>query len=244
MSIRDCFTLLSLCLTTLASTPLFAEGEGWLHEVDLGLNGVTGNSESTTIHTGYSGKYKDEDHGWKLITAYDKTKSDGEISRNQFFTDMLKDWFWNGSPWFAFFQGRYDWDEFKDWDYRLSGSTGIGYEFIHNDSAYVVGRLGVGGNKIYGDIEEELLTKEASIGLDASWSISDRQSVDFKTTFYPSLEEGGEYRSLTAFNWKMVVSEQNRLSMKIGLINEYDSLAAPGTERSDSKYNLSLVWGL
>jgi putative salt-induced outer membrane protein YdiY len=243
MPIRDSLTALALCLTALLTTPLFAEGETWLHEIDLGLNGVTGNSESITIHTGYSGKYKDENHGWKLIAAYDKAKSDGEISRNQFFTDLLKDWFWNANPWFAFLQGRYDWDELKDWDYRLSGSAGLGYEFVHDESWYVVGRIGLGGNETYGDMEE-VFTKEASFGLDASWIISERQSVDFKTTFYPSLEEDGEYRNITTFNWKMLMSEQERLGIKIGLSNEYDSLAAPGTEKSDFKYNLSLVWGL
>jgi putative salt-induced outer membrane protein YdiY len=243
MQIRDSLTAFTICLFNLTSTPLFAEGEVWKNEIEAGLNGATGNSESTSIHLGYSGKYKDEDHGWKLISAYDKAKSDGEISRNQFVADLLKDWYWNSSPWFAFTQGRYDWDEFKDWDYRLSGSGGIGYEFIHNDSWYLVGRIGLGGNKIYGDIEEEF-TQEATLGLDAAWTISERESVDFKTTFYPSLEEDGEYRNITAFNWKMVMFEQGSLAMKIGMLNEYDSQAAPGTEKSDFKYNLSLVWGL
>jgi putative salt-induced outer membrane protein YdiY len=225
------------------SSPLFAEEERWKHEIELGLNGATGNSESISIHTGYSGKYKDHNHGWKLFTAYDKAKSDGEISRNQFFADLLKDWYWNESPWFAFIQGRYDWDEIKDWDYRLSGSVGIGYEFVHTERWYVVGRIGLGGNKTYGDMDE-VYTREASLGLDSSWAISERESVEFKTTFYPSLEERNEYRNITAFNWKMVMSAQVKLAMKIGLINEYDSLAAPDTDKSDFKYNLSLVWGL
>jgi putative salt-induced outer membrane protein YdiY len=224
-------------------TPLFAEGESWKHEIEAGLNGATGNSESLSIHVGYSGKYKDEDHGWKLITAYDKAKSDGEISRNQFYADLLKEWYWNSSPWFAFTQGRYDWDELKDWDYRLSGSAGVGYEFIHNDSWYLVSRIGLGGNKVYGNVDE-VFTQEANLGLDAAWTISERESVDFKTTFYPSLEEEGEYRNITAFNWRMVMSEQASLAMKIGLLNEYDSQAAPGIEKSDFKYTLSLVWGL
>ncbi|MEW8563968.1 MAG: DUF481 domain-containing protein, partial [Candidatus Thiodiazotropha sp.] len=82
------------------------------------------------------------------------------------------------------------------------------------------------------------------LGFDAAWTISERESVDFKTTFYPSLEQDGEYRNISSFNWRMTMSEQGALAMKIGLINEYDSLAAPGTEKSDFKYNLSLVWGL
>ncbi|MEW8028469.1 MAG: DUF481 domain-containing protein [Candidatus Thiodiazotropha sp.] len=137
----------------------------------------------------------------------------------------------------------YDWDEFKGWDYRLSGSGGAGYVFRHDDTWHLVGRIGLGGNKTYGDVDE-VLTQEATFGLDTVWTISERESVEFKTTFYPSLEESGEYRNIAAFNWKTVMSEEGALAMKIGLINEYDSLAAPGTEKSDFKYNLSLVWGL
>ncbi|MGD9172170.1 MAG: DUF481 domain-containing protein [Candidatus Thiodiazotropha sp.] len=243
MSKRNCFSPLILCLSTTLSTPLFAEGEEWKHELEVGLNGATGNSESISIHTGYTGKYKDEDHGWKFITAYDKTKSDGEISQNEFYADLLKDWYWNSSPWFAFSEGRYDWDEFNDWDYRLSGSAGAGYEFLDDDSWRLVSRIGLGGNKTYGDDEEEF-TREATLGLEAAWTISERESVDFKTTFYPSLDERGEYRNISALNWKMVMTEKGTVAMKIGLINDYDSLADEDTEKSDFKYSLSLVWGL
>ena len=237
------FATLTFCALAAIAGPLAAEEAAWKHEVDVGLNGSTGNSESMNLHAGYNGGYKDADHGWKLTSAYDKAKSDGAESRNQFFADLLKDWYWNGSPWFAFAQGRYDWDEFKDWDYRLSASGGAGYEFIDNDSWYLAGRFGLGGNKTYGDADEEF-TPEAILGMEAAWTISERESVDFKTTFYPSLDESGEYRNITTFNWKMTLSEQGKLAMKIGLINEYDSLAPPGTDKSDFKYNLSLVWGL
>jgi putative salt-induced outer membrane protein YdiY len=220
-----------------------AEEAAWRHEVEAGVNGSTGNSETLNLHLGYNGAYKDENHGWKLTTAYDKARSDGEVSRNQFFADLLKDWYRSDNPWFAFAQGRYDWDEFKDWDYRLSASGGIGYEFIKTESWYLVSRFGFGGNKTYGG-EEELFTREATLGLDAAWTISERESVDFKTTFYPNLDESDEYRNITSFNWRLTISEQGTLAMKIGLINEYDTQPAPDTEKNDFKYNLSLVWGL
>ncbi|MBT2971091.1 MAG: hypothetical protein B6D72_17465 [gamma proteobacterium symbiont of Ctena orbiculata] len=243
MSIRHVFIAFTLYAFTAIANSLGADEENWKHEVEAGLNGASGNSDSINLHTGYSGSYKDANHGWKFVTAYDKARSDGVESRNQFIADLLKDWYWTDNPWFAFVQGRYDWDEFKEWDYRLAASAGVGYEFIKGASFYLVGRAGLGGNKTYGDVEE-VFTQEATLGFDAAWTISERESVDFKITFYPSLEQDGEYRNISSFNWRMTMSEQGALAMKIGLINEYDSLAAPGTEKSDFKYNLSLVWGL
>jgi putative salt-induced outer membrane protein YdiY len=236
---------LTFCYLSAISTAFGAEEETptWKHEVDVGINGANGNTKAINLHTGYTGRYKDATHGWKLKSAHDKAESNGIETRNQFFADLLKDWYWNGSPWIAFMQGRYDWDEFKEWDYRLSASGGTGYEFINNNIWYLAGRFGLGGYRIYGYAEEEL-TAEALFTLEASWTISGRESVDFETTFFPSLEKSGEYRNITALNWKMSMMERGRLALKIGLINEYDSLAAVGTETNDFKYNLSLVWGL
>jgi putative salt-induced outer membrane protein YdiY len=237
-------TLTFCCITAISST-LSAEEETpkWKHEIDVGINGSTGNSKTINLHLGYTGSYKDADHRWKLISAHDKAKSDGEESSNQFYTDLLKDWYFNDSPWIAFLEGRYDWDEFKDWDYRTTVSSGAGYEFIDNDSWNLTGRLGLGGNKTYGDADEEI-TAEALFALEGAWTISGREAVDFKTTFYPSLEESGEYRNISTFNWKMTMLEQDRLAMKIGLRTEYDSSATAGTKTHDFKYNVSLVWGL
>jgi putative salt-induced outer membrane protein YdiY len=244
MSMKSILTTLTLCLLAAITSPLLAEEENsWKHEIEAGVNGSSGNSDSLSLHAGYSAAYKDDAHGWKFVSAYDKAETDGVESRNQFFADLLKDWYFQDTPWFAFAQGRYDWDEFKDWDYRLAASAGAGYEFLKSDEWYVVGRLGLGGNKTYGDADEEF-TPEAILGLEANWTISERESAAFKTTFFPSLEDSGEYRNITTFDWKMTISDSGNLAMKIGLINEYDSQATAGIDKNDFKYNLSLVWGL
>ena len=53
------------------------------------------------VDTDGNASYKDMDDGWKFATAYDKAKSDGVVSRNQFFADLQKDWLMHDSPWFA-----------------------------------------------------------------------------------------------------------------------------------------------
>lgn len=242
MRIEQSLATLTLSVAAILS-PLAAQADGWKNDVEAGLNGSSGNSDSLSLHVGYTAAYKDADDGWKFSTAYDKAKSDGTESRNQFFADLQKDWFMSESPWFAYAQGRYDWDKFKEWDYRLAASGGAGYVFLNDDRWHLAGRLGLGGNRTYGD-PEETFTPEALLAFDAVWSISERESVDFNTTFYPNLDESGEYRNISAFNWKMKMTEAGSLAMKIGLVNEYDSLAPEGIDRNDFKYNLSLVWGI
>ena len=217
--------------------------QGWKRELEVGINGSDGNSESLSIHAGFKADYKDIEDVWKLRTAYDKASSDGEESRNQFFADLEKDWLWTESAWFAFAQGRYDWDEYKDWDQRISFSVGPGYQFVKNNTWDISGRVGLGGNKTYGN-EDEDFTPEALLGMNVGWTISERESVDFATTFYPSLDDGGEYRNITTLDWKMKMEERGKLAMKIGLSNEYDSEATGDDEKNDFKYYLALVWGM
>jgi putative salt-induced outer membrane protein YdiY len=217
--------------------------QGWERELEVGINGSDGNSESLSIHAGFKADYKDSEDVWKFRAAYDKASSDGEESRNQFFADLEKDWLWTESDWFAFAQGRYDWDEYKDWDQRISFSVGPGYQFVKNNTWDISGRVGLGGNKTYGN-EDEDFTLEALLGMNVGWTISERESVDFATTYYPSLDDGGEYRNITTLDWKMKMEERGKLAMKIGLSNEYDSEATGDDEKNDFKYYLALVWGM
>lgn len=238
---------LTLCSFTAITQPLSAEesptpDSTWKQAVEAGLNGSNGSSDSLSLHLGYTASRKGEEDGWKFLSAFDKAESGGVESRNQFFADLQREWFWQGNPWFGFVQGRYDKDKFKDWDYRLSATGGAGYEFIKHENWYLNGRLGLGGNRTYGDTDEAFTT-EALLALDAVWAISEREAVDFNTTFYPNLEESDEYRNITSLNWKMRMTEAGNLAMKIGLINSYDSLASEVTGKNDFKYNFSLTWG-
>ena len=217
--------------------------QGWQRELDIGINGSNGNSETLSVHAGFKAGYRDSNDVWKFITAYDTASDDGNTSRNQFFADLQKDWLWADSPWFTFAQGRYDWDELKDWNSRIALAAGLGYQFVKNNTWDIAGRAGLGGSRTYGGTDDQFVP-EAVLGLDVGWTISERESVLFATTFYPSLEGGGEFRNISTMDWKMHMGDSKRLAMKIGLANEYDSQAAEGTEQNDFKYYLALVWAL
>ena len=222
-------------------------GTGWLTDwkrrVEIGVTGAAGKSENMNITAGFSANYEDEDTRWAHRTAYQRQESDGEVSENNFFATLQRDWLRPGSPWFHFAQGRFDWDEFKDWDYRLAASGGAGYDFIKRDNYRLRGRAGLGGNQTVGGAREEF-TPEALLGLDVDWRINSHQSMTFANTLYPNLSESGEFRNLTELNWTYDLDRDAGLGLKIGVSNEYDSLAGNAVEKNDFQYTGSLVWGL
>jgi putative salt-induced outer membrane protein YdiY len=215
--------------------------ETWRHQLEIGLNGASGNSETANIHLGFNTDYADSLKTWKFTSAYDRSKSDGDVSANRFFADLKREWIWPEIPWFSFLQGRYDWDEFKDWDDRLSASGGIGYQHLKNDSWDIASRVGLGGAISRGSDEDEK-TPELVLALDLGWLISEYERFEFTTAFYQDLDETGEYRNLTAINWAIKMAEARNLAIKLGLKNEYRSKVSEEKENNDFTYNLSLLW--
>ncbi|MEW8223346.1 MAG: DUF481 domain-containing protein [Candidatus Thiodiazotropha taylori] len=244
MCLKSLSATLSLLICCVSILPVFADDgveSSWRHQVELGLNGASGNSETLNLHLGFNTDYADPLKTWKFSSAYDRSKSDGDISANRFFADLKRQWIWPHNPWFSFLQGRYDWDEFKDWDDRLSASGGTGYQHLKNDSWDIASRIGLGGSISRGD-DEDIRIPELVLAFDLGWIISEFERFEFTTAFYPDLDDTGEYRNLTAVNWSMKMAEARNLAIKLGLRNEYDSDVSEGQENNDFTYNLSLLW--
>jgi putative salt-induced outer membrane protein len=237
---------LTLLAVLVMSNPVQAEDveeapPAWHHQVELGASGTSGNTQGNQYHAGYSTDYADDRDTWKFISAFDRAESNNELTAKRSYADLKKEWLWPENPWFGFSQGRYDNDDFKDWQYRFSLSGGIGYQHYKDDDGYIASRMGIGGNISRGD-DYDVSTPELILALDANWHINQIQAFDFTTAFYPDLDNTGEYRNLTAINWTIKITEESRLALKLGLTNEYNSSAEEGTDHNDFTYNFSLAW--
>ena len=224
-----------------ADNGLFGSGflADWKRDFEFGLNGAKGVSENLNIRAAFVSTYKDEEDRWNYEMLYLNSQSDNITSQSRAQVILNKDWLIPESKWFYFANGRFDWDEFKDWNYRISAFVGPGYEFIDTDEWYLRGRAGIGGNQTFGDTER--FTLEALAGLETGWHITDQQFIEFKTTFYPGLSNLGEYRNITTLDWIHDLDYYRGLAVKLGIYNEYDSQQRQG---NDFRYFATIVWGL
>ncbi len=184
-----------------ADEGLFATGflTAWQRDFEFGLNGAKGVSDNLNIRASFVSTFEDEEERWYYEMTYLHSQADKVTSQSRAQAILNKDWLVPDSQWFYFANGRFDWDEFKDWDYRISAFVGPGYEFINNEVWYLRTRAGVGGNQTFGDVER--FTVEALAGLETGWHITPQQFLEFKTTFYPSLSNIGQYRNITTLDW-------------------------------------------
>lgn len=207
---------------------------GWTGSIDLGINGSDGNSDTLSIRAGLGAARETESILTKGSLTYAYAEDGGVRSKNRFEAKLINDWKLGDSPWSIFAQGAYEYDEFQAWDHRLSGFAGVGYAFIRNDRTLLRGRLGAGGAYTWNGSGE--FVPEGLIGFDFTHKLTDRQSIYANGDFYPNLEDGGEFRFVFRAGWEVLVDPSANLTLKVGIEDRYDSLAAAGTKKNDIDY--------
>lgn len=215
---------------------------GWKKQIQLGFNGSSGNSDNQDFLIGVRGNYADDTKRWLFDSGYFRASTDGNDTKNQAFALLTRDFLFTGKKVFAWGSGRYDYDTFQDWDHRIGLSAGAGYSFLDGKTFDLRGRLGLGGTKTFGAAGNDKWVPEAVIGLETEWLPTPRQKVYAYTTFYPSLSNGGEFRSLTGVDWALALADGLGLSLNLGVQNEYESDVAPGIEKNDLLYRAALLY--
>ena len=211
--------------------------------IEVGLSGASGNSRNSDFRLGYQRRAESAQQHSLLKSGYQRESSNGRTEENDFFTELTYDWLMPESRWFRFAQGRYDWDDFEDWDSRISASGGSGYLFADRPDLRIAGRLGLGLSQTFGGEKDEL-DPEGIVGFDSNWQVSDRQSLELANTLYLQLDEFGELRNLTSLAWLIKLDQFNDLDLKLGADNEYESDSTGESRSNDFRYNLSLTWEL
>jgi hypothetical protein len=210
---------------------------GWTRSFQLGVSGAQGNTRTNDVLAALDLDYEDEDKRWTFDAAYRFGRADGETNEHDAFALLRRDWLLRDSRWFFFADGRFDYDQFKSWTYRVNSSGGIGYEFLKGERFDLKGRVGPSLTKQFAENDFYV---EALVGIEALWKISKDHSLFFSNTIYPALNDLGEFRNLSALAWKWKLMEEPGLSLIAGVDNEYESSVESGLKHYDVKYSTSL----
>lgn len=210
---------------------------GWDKSIEIGFSGKDGDTDTLDVYGKLSGDYADDVKRWRARVAYFYGTTDFEVNtKNEGFAHLRRDWLFDDSPLFLWGEGRADYNEFMAYHFRAGAFAGLGYEFYDTEKFRLLGRAGVGGSYEFGDVDDFI--PEALVGLDMRWKVTEGQMLEFSTTLFPDLDNGGEYRSFTEASYAVSLQEGRGLSLKFGLQNEYDSFT-----EDDSKHNQLTYFG-
>ncbi|MFA6044965.1 MAG: DUF481 domain-containing protein [Phycisphaerales bacterium] len=214
---------------------------GWKHAVDAGLNGADGNSENLAIRAGIKIKRTVEAMETSADAGYIYNSSNGVKDKSRFEANIRNEWFFKDTNWGLFGQGKAEYDEFQDWDYRLSTFWGPNYTFIKDDKTLLRGRLGGGLSKEFGG-ENNAIMPEGLIGFDFEHKFTDRQSVYANGDYIPSFQDINEYRLNGKAGYKIIIDPESKMNLQLGVADRYDSRPGGNAKKNDVEYFVTVGW--
>jgi putative salt-induced outer membrane protein YdiY len=216
--------------------------EGWKRNVDLGLNGSEGNSQNFSGRGLLGATRTAEDMVTKAGISYVYGTSDSEKNKSRGEAFVRNDWVFTDSPWGVFAQGKLEYDEFQEWDWRASFVVGPSYQLIKNDRTSLKLRAGLGGSYAWGGTVDEEFRPEAMLGADFEHKLTERQKLTAFVEYYPSLDDPSEFRLVAGAGWELLVDPESNMFLKAGAVNRYDSETKAPNKRNDFEYFLTLSW--
>lgn len=203
----------------------------WDFRATLAFGFSDGNTEQFNINSLFSATRETEETKLAFRAGYFFSQEDGNETSNKGFGTVVHDWYFD-EHWFAFADGRFDYDEFKSWRYRIASHGGVGYRLINEDDFKLTPRVGIGAAKEFLSDRNEIIP-EGLAGLDLEWNITENQSLVASTYYYPYLDDLGEYRWINTAGWNIRIDQADGLSVTIGFLHEYESDPDPGIDQND-----------
>jgi putative salt-induced outer membrane protein YdiY len=212
----------------------------WTGGVELGVNGVDGNSEIFKLHAGGNAKRTTEESIWTSELSYNFATASWSRKENRLLSKTRHEWPLPDSPWSMFLSGSGEYDEFKAFEARVASHTGVGHDFLNNERTIFKGRLGAGASREIGGPQNRFLP-EGLLGVDWEQKITKRQKIKSTFEFFPDLTEVGNFRGEAKVAYEVLIDPELNLTLKIGLLDRYDS-TPEGKRPNDLEYFAVLLW--
>ncbi len=214
--------------------------DGWSKSIELGLNGAEGNSQSLSFRGAFNAKRETSKIATTAGITYVYGTQDGDKNLEHGEINLRNDWK-IGSPWRIFAIGKAEYDTFQDWTWRTSLFAGLGYEFIKTDNTLLLGRIGAGATKEFGSSKQRI-EPELDLGLDWEHKLDERQKLFASIDYYPSLHRFTDYRVNAKAGYEVIVDPVNKLSLKLGLEDRYNSNPGANNKKNDLLYFATVVY--
>jgi putative salt-induced outer membrane protein YdiY len=211
-------------------------------EISAGFNQSTGNTENVEFSLSFDANRETSNNEFRIKGDGYYSSSEGEMDAQKWYTmARYARRIWN-DKWVNFYKFEADHDKFSGVDYRLLPSVGVGYLLRDTPEFRVMVDGAIGLEKTtYNDGTED--TDEAVfIGtISFEKTFSGRLKASHETSLYSYLDESDEYRIHSESSLTNPIA--NGLSMRLGLIVDYDSNPSEDRENTDTRLMTSIVYG-
>jgi putative salt-induced outer membrane protein YdiY len=212
----------------------------WEGSVELGLSGTDGNSETFNVRFGLNAKHKTDRLVQTLQVTSIQKSAEGITTANTALIDGRLEWPLLAERWTYFVHGLWEYDEFKAFNYRVSGDTGLGFQVIKSEPTSLLVRSGISASHEVGGPENEV-TPELLFGGEFKHKFNPTHSISAKVDYFPNVTDFGDFRLNSQAAWEIALSQAWGMSLKLSVIDRYDS-TPQGARPNDLDYSTLLLW--
>ena len=187
--------------------------EGWTRTFSLGFSGQQGNSDTADVTVALDADFEDDTRRWAFDARYNFSTAEGSTTQNNAMLGLGRDFLFHDSRWFAFARGRFDFDDFRTWKFRIQGDGGVGYEFVKRETFELRGRF---GPSLVHEWDEDQFRAEALIGPQVVWKLGANQRIEASNYFYYAFTPWADFRNVTDVKWRWNLMEKPALSLQAG----------------------------
>ncbi len=212
----------------------------WSGSLEMGVNGSEGNTQMQRGRVVLDAKRKTERETLDLRIRYQAAQTNSETSENRLFARAKNEWATSKARWRLFLEGSAERDEFRDFDWRVTGNAGYAYEWIKNDATNLTFRAGLGGSTEFGSPNDEL-DPEGTLAYELRHKINKQMSLTSNGEVILDLRETGEYRTRITAAIDTNLDESGAWKLRIGIEDRYESNTTRA-KKNDFDYFVSLVY--
>ena len=214
----------------------------WIGTIAAGLNGKTGNSQTTDVNVEFNFSRETEKALTTVLANYYYSENNVATVTDRAFLQFRQERKLANPKWSLFYQTGFEWDDFKDYDYRVALHTGLAYMLYELEDRFFKLRFGGGASKEVGSPNEDW-SPELQLGGDWERKLSRKTRLFATFDFFPNVSAFSDYRLNTNAGMDFLLDVEKNITFRLFGTSLYDSTPPPGDNRNDLSYGAALVVG-
>lgn len=213
----------------------------WSGSLAFGVTGASGNTKRFGARGRGDLLRETENERMAMYLEVNYQKEDGEQTVNEKLAgislerDITRMWFARGTADFEI-------DDFEELDLRAIATASLGRFFIREEDLKFKGFAGVGYR--YEGYSDGTTEKDPTgvLGYAVDYRMNSHLKLFHDFTYYPSFSSPGKnYLVVTNFGGEMPLAQEN-WKLRASVRSQYNSMPAPEAEKTDTSYQMNLVY--
>jgi len=205
----------------------------WSGGVEFGMNGSEGNSQVFKLRFGANAQRDTPSNLFRANVVYGIATIGGVTNENKMLFSSIDEFRITDSNWSPFVSNAVEYDDFRDYDFRVAGHAGASYQFIKNEWTILKTRLGAGSSAEFASTGNQPTQwiPEGLVGYDFEYKFSQRQRFVSSMDYFPDIVDISRYRIRFRAAYEILVDPEWGLVLRFGVQDRYDS--KPGNSKAN-----------